>query len=345
MAKRKGPGQSAGNSHQRKIANKVNNTVHKNNTPQPDKIIASKKQLNVGLEIKPTARRMSMWNYIDSWVLLSIIGPGLIALGFGVLSMTPPQVKFSLACHALGYLLILMKVSRWVAFERTEPPLERGIFIALIFGATGALWFGSSMFAIAQGRVEHRQPFTINLGTTFISPVRESSMLWATNYGSYGTRLSPIHLAQCVTLTNAKYNPTMIAAFSIDVLGVNDKWVLMRKMDINRGPIYWVSGTPEHPNAASVSFGDGSLMDSVSNRSFGVGESARGWVLYGAPEGYDAFPKPHKFRIRIKDMVGDEVIQQIDHSENQSENTQYCKIDLIPSKIDIKAFHIWIFGD
>lgn len=99
-------------------------------------------------------RNKSMWNFIVSWPVVAIVGPAIILLGFGVLSMSPPQIKFAQACFAVGYLIILAKLAWWAAFERTEPEWERALFIGLLFAATGILWFGSNVFAIRTKKTE-----------------------------------------------------------------------------------------------------------------------------------------------------------------------------------------------
>ena len=92
----------------------------------------------------------SMWNFIFSWPVVAVIGPGLVFLGFGALSMTPPAVKFAQVCFAIGYLVILIKLAWWITFELAEPPWQRGLFVGFVFAATGVLWFASSTFAASK---------------------------------------------------------------------------------------------------------------------------------------------------------------------------------------------------
>jgi len=94
-----------------------------------------------------------MWNLIASWPVVTIVGPGLVLLGFGALSMNPVPIKFALGCLAIGYLVILVRISCWVTFERSEPVWQRGVFVTGTFFATGILWFVSTQFALSR-----RQP-------------------------------------------------------------------------------------------------------------------------------------------------------------------------------------------
>jgi hypothetical protein len=91
-----------------------------------------------------------MWDNVFGWSVVVITGPGIVLLGFGVLSMTPAEYKFSLWCFAFGYLIILVKILSWILFERTEPTWERALFIAFVCAATGILWFASSLFALSK---------------------------------------------------------------------------------------------------------------------------------------------------------------------------------------------------
>jgi hypothetical protein len=95
----------------------------------------------------------SMWTFAASWAVVAIVGPGLVLLGFGVLSMTPAEVKFSQACFAVGYLVILARIVFWVVFERTDPTLERATFTGLTFLVIGVLWFSSARFALTKNLV------------------------------------------------------------------------------------------------------------------------------------------------------------------------------------------------
>jgi hypothetical protein len=61
--------------------------------------------------------------------------------------MAPPEVKVAQWCLALGYLVILGKISYWVAWERTDPLTTKTAFIFVVFAATGVLWLLSSTFA------------------------------------------------------------------------------------------------------------------------------------------------------------------------------------------------------
>jgi hypothetical protein len=108
------------------------------------------------LGTRRSTKSQSMWSFIFSWQVVALVGPGLVLLGFGVLSMTPPEVKFAEACFAVGYLVILAKIAWWITFELTEPRWQRGVFIAVIFAAVGILWFCSTTFAIGKDKPPER---------------------------------------------------------------------------------------------------------------------------------------------------------------------------------------------
>jgi hypothetical protein len=186
-------------------------------------------------------------------------------------------------------------------------------------------------------------PFSIVSGTAIVSDFREA---WAFGIAPWteGNVLHPIHFAHCLTITNIKSTPTMISALSVDVLGNDKKWILMRKIPYDSGPIY--APVKNTLGANLVPLKDGFLFDSITNRSFGPGESARGWIIYGAPENYNSFPKPLRFRIRIKDMAGDEVIREIIHPNNPTEHkTQVCSVTGIPTTVNLHEYKIRIYGD
>ena len=91
-----------------------------------------------------------MWNFVTDWAVVAILGPAIIAIGFGALSMTPPEIKFALGCFAVGYLIILAKISWWMTFDRTDPDWQRSLFVGMTFLAFGILWFWSSIFALSK---------------------------------------------------------------------------------------------------------------------------------------------------------------------------------------------------
>lgn len=101
-------------------------------------------------EPKLATPEASMWTFVTSWPVVALIGPSLVLLGFGVLSMTPPAVNFSQGCFAVGYFIILAKIASWITFERTESLLERAGFIAIAFVSVGLLWFFSAQFSLTK---------------------------------------------------------------------------------------------------------------------------------------------------------------------------------------------------
>lgn len=91
-----------------------------------------------------------MWRQIISWPTVLVASNLLVALGFGVLSMSPPEVKVAIGFFTAGYLIIVAKIATWAIFEITGRIWEKGCFVLLIFIAGGLLWFFSSMFALSK---------------------------------------------------------------------------------------------------------------------------------------------------------------------------------------------------
>src|SRR5271157_967599 len=127
----------------------------------------------------------SMWNYIASWPVVAIVGPGLVLLAFGVLSMSPPEVKVAQVCFGCGYLVILAKIAWWLAIERTEPLLQRSLFIALVFAAVGVLWFLSSSLAAAKTKPVQSPESLLNSDLKFIFYGKERLFCVYTNGTKY----------------------------------------------------------------------------------------------------------------------------------------------------------------
>lgn len=93
----------------------------------------------------------SMLGIAFSWHVVAPIGLSLIGLGFGVLSMTPPENKIAIRLMTIGFALLAFKLSAWVAFERPEATLQKAFLIALICAASGWLWYVSIAFAQSKG--------------------------------------------------------------------------------------------------------------------------------------------------------------------------------------------------
>jgi hypothetical protein len=88
-----------------------------------------------------------MWQHLYGWTAIWLVVPLLIGIGIGVLSMSPPEPRIAQACFTVALGILLTKLSWWLIAERNEPMWQRAMFIAVIFGASGALWFAGWMLA------------------------------------------------------------------------------------------------------------------------------------------------------------------------------------------------------
>ena len=83
--------------------------------------------------------------------------------------MSPPEIKVAQGCFGAGYFIILAKIAWWVAFERTDPTFQRALFTALLFAATGVLWFASSTFAASKSSLQDMEMLSVNALATNIT--------------------------------------------------------------------------------------------------------------------------------------------------------------------------------
>jgi len=94
-----------------------------------------------------TDKTKSMWSFVFSWPVIAFIGGAVIAIGFGVLSMNPPESKIAISLFSVGYSLLLFKLCAWIAFERSESSPEKALFIGIVCASAGVLWYASIAFA------------------------------------------------------------------------------------------------------------------------------------------------------------------------------------------------------
>lgn len=258
-------------------------------------------------------RSPSLWSFIVSWPVVGIVGPSIVLLGFGVLSMSPPETKLAQWCFAVGYLIILAKIVYWVTFERAEPPLQRAVFTALIFAAAGVLWFSSSMFALSKHGMPNlpqssQSAFAITQSTAWVSPEFSDCIYWISFNGS--RNITPIHVMVFYIITNLKSTPVLISRLSLELHGSHDTWWALNRLPTNQPIISAdLAHTPQKVNL--ITLPDGFLADKVANVELAAGASAQGWLLYQLPADY-AFPRDInelKLRLTVHDTAGDVGVQ------------------------------------
>jgi len=97
-----------------------------------------------------------MWTSFLGWTTVLIVGPLLVAIGFGVLSMSPAEVKIAVWLFAIGYSIPLLKIVAWIAFERSESVAGRTLFVALTCAIFGAAWYLSTALALSKASVDQK---------------------------------------------------------------------------------------------------------------------------------------------------------------------------------------------
>jgi hypothetical protein len=192
-----------------------------------------------------------MWSFIFSWAVVAIVGPGLVLLGFGVLSMNPPEVRIAQACFAVGYLLILTKVAWWVAFERTESLLQRTLFIVMLFAAVGILWFASHTLAATKSlKSSIPEPFSVEVHAAAVSDSGPITLFVMTLPSPTGTLVSPVFYLAYIQITNLQDVPNTIDRMSIAVSkeleGPYEDLIPMG-LDISTHTLYVLSGGHASP--------------------------------------------------------------------------------------------------
>jgi hypothetical protein len=129
--------QSGGNSHQRSIARAKEN-------PSPLSSAGESQKTKTILEIA------------FGWPVVSAVALLAIASGLAVLSMSPPETKIAVVLFSIGFPLLLIKLFVWIAFERSEPFLEKALFVGLVCAASGVLWY--ACVALANSKAPHNGP-------------------------------------------------------------------------------------------------------------------------------------------------------------------------------------------
>jgi hypothetical protein len=96
------------------------------------------------------------------WGVISVVAGLLIAAGLSVLSMNPPETQIANILFSVGFLLLLIKLCAWEAFERSDPFAQRALFIGFVCAAGGVLWFACITLANSKVRTNGPQVLTFD---------------------------------------------------------------------------------------------------------------------------------------------------------------------------------------
>jgi hypothetical protein len=284
---------------------------------------------------------LPMLEWLFSWEVVSVMVGLLVSIGLGVLALDDFKLAklffLSAAADAVGGMVM------W-GVKTDVPPWVRNGIVFVSVGLIGVLLVQSFRYVDRKEVAKKgNSSFSVDFGTQFVNVNRNGGWMWV----SYNVdTLSPIHLAHCLTITNtSESTPAMIKAFSIDVAGNDNNWVKMVRLP--SGFIFSTNNPwDEKESVQSLELSDGFLLDSITNRSFGPKESARGWILYGAPPNYDSYPRPLRFRVRIKDMADREFIEEIKYADKPSEDRlQMCGIRAVPTTVKLSKYKLRFYGD
>ncbi len=86
-----------------------------------------------------------MWNVLSSWLLVSVVVPLLIGVGFSVMSMSPPAYGLAQVSLSMAALLLSAKLGWWIGYGQSDGATVgyRLVLSFIVFGAIGTLWVWS----------------------------------------------------------------------------------------------------------------------------------------------------------------------------------------------------------
>lgn len=108
-----------------------------------------------------------MLKMLSSWLLVGIIVPLLIGVGFSVMSMNPPAYNLAEVLLSAAALFLSAKVGWWIAYGQSDGATVayRLVLSFILFGAIGMLWVWSLAWvntrielALQAGRGAQSQP-------------------------------------------------------------------------------------------------------------------------------------------------------------------------------------------
>ncbi|MFZ0481237.1 MAG: hypothetical protein WAL71_19010 [Terriglobales bacterium] len=85
---------------------------------------------------------MAIFATLFGWGVLGSVALLFIGIGFGVMSMAPPEFLIARICFSFSATILILKTATWlVKFD--APPLERILASFVVFGIIGAAWVWS----------------------------------------------------------------------------------------------------------------------------------------------------------------------------------------------------------
>jgi hypothetical protein len=299
----------------------------------------------------------SMWSFIFSWPVVAVVGPGLVFLGFGVLSMTPPEVEFAQACFAIGYLVILLKIAWWITFELTEPLWQRAVFIILVFAAVGVLWFSSTAFAWSklstttlntahEKQQTPKENFFVKTDAVVSSKTRALGSVISVVYsGSKGVTISPANVALFLSITNLRETPVMLADYTVEVLTDDEQWAPLIR--IPAIPAFGSQAYMGRDLAKLNPIPDNSIFleSQLAGKAIQPHNPARGWALFEYPHNYGpGFMQ--EFKVTIKDYDGVVFVSPIlIPSPSSGGGAQMQSLLFSPKTVDMSRAHVKFWSD
>jgi hypothetical protein len=101
-----------------------------------------------------------LWAIVGSKITVGIVVPVLIGIGVGVMSMTPPDFVVAKIAFCAASLVLALRVAWWLGIELPDGTSRAHaiIFAFIVFGAIGALWFGSLVWVDGRHALSGTQP-------------------------------------------------------------------------------------------------------------------------------------------------------------------------------------------
>ncbi len=104
-----------------------------------------------------------MWAFVSNWITITVVVPVIIGIGWGALSMNPPEHIIAQVSFSLAAIILLIRTGWWMAFEQHGSIPQLTLFSFIIFGIIGSLWLVSIRWV--RGR-EHKPLTTTSINIT-----------------------------------------------------------------------------------------------------------------------------------------------------------------------------------
>lgn len=309
--------------------------------------------LNEMPEVNLKDRKDSMLDVVASWGVVAVIGPLLIGIGFGVLSMTPPEVEVSICCFVAGLLVILVKTAWWVTFQRAESVLRRAAFLTFALLGIGAFGFFSVTFALQKNNrgspslattlprepALSAAPYSVIADVTLFSPTRQGAvMFWLVFEAPPSCTVSPTNMAVHFSITNLQAHPTTMLGIKVEVMAGDGSWVQLYRLNTMGAYVFF---GPINMAAPLTDTKEGSvLLDRILFESaVSPHQPAHGWLFFEYPREYGLSFGPSlmpRFRVTIGDDLGTEYVSPVLESNPNSASVQGAYIPYGSGRSDLR---------